>query len=118
MKWTNNAYLQAIVGLAATILCTAALATDLRDTDGDVTLILEGSPYRLLERLTFLAEHAGDCVIERETLSIEDGLEPGLNGYWISIWGGNLNVGEATITGPAGSRESDVRLSDRTRITS
>ena len=113
MKRTNDACLKTIAALAAMVPCTHALAaTDLRDTDGDIALTLEGSPYRLVEDIEIDAYSDGECVVERETLTIEKGVELELGSSDIVIRGGILDVRGATLTS-TGSDGGNVHVHDR-----
>ena len=106
-------FLQGVVGVAASVLSANALGTtEIMDTDGDIHLTLEGSPYRLVESVTVDAYDSGSCAVAQETLRVDDGVELDLNGRAINIRGGILDVGQATLNAP-GFRYSFVNVSDR-----
>lgn len=99
MNRRKNHTRKAVAGLATTMLCTSALGTDVRNTDCDIHLTLEGSPYTLVEHLEISAFDAGSCEVGQESLTVDDGVVLDMGRYNIRVTGGVLDIRGATLTG-------------------
>ena len=77
-------------------------ATEVRDTNGDIRLTMDGSPYVLVNSLSIRAYDADDsnlCASAQETLTVEPGVVLDLKGRNINVNGGALYIDGATLIG-------------------